>query len=53
MTLTESAIEQLAIESGNQYIYGPDIASDNETPEWAQFEDVLLLEHLRKAAGRN
>ncbi len=54
--ITESAIEEFAIEllekSGYQYVYAPDIAPDSETPERAGFEDVLLLERLRKAVGR-
>ncbi|MDO9097565.1 MAG: type I restriction endonuclease subunit R, partial [Candidatus Methanoperedens sp.] len=47
----EFAIELLE-ESGYQYVYAPDIAPDSETPERAGFEDVLLLERLRKAVGR-
>jgi type I restriction enzyme R subunit len=54
--ITESAIEEFAIEllekSGYQYIYAPDIAPDSETPERAKFEDVFLLERLRKAVCR-
>ena len=54
--ITESAIEKFAIEllesSGYQYIYGPDIAPDSETPERESFEDVLLIERLQKAVGR-
>ena len=54
--ITESAIEDLAIalleKQGYQYIYAPDIAPDSETPERTSFEDVLLLERLRKAVGR-
>ncbi len=54
--ITESAIEQFAIEllekQGYQYVYAPDIAPDSETPERNRFEDVLLLERLRKAVGR-
>lgn len=54
--LTESAIETFAIELleqlGYQYLYGPDIAPDSETPERERFEDVLLLERLRAAVGR-
>ena len=50
--ITESAIEEFAIElsekSGYQYVYAP----DSDTPERARFEDVLLLERLRKAVGR-
>ncbi|MFH1432769.1 MAG: type I restriction endonuclease subunit R [archaeon] len=54
--ITESEIERFAIEllekSGYQYIYAPDIAPDSKTPQRAGFEDVLLLEHLKKAVKR-
>lgn len=54
--ITEDKIETFAIEllekQGYQYVYAPDIAPDSETPERARFEDVFLLERLRKAAGR-
>ncbi|TCL75297.1 type I restriction and modification enzyme subunit R-like protein [Hydrogenispora ethanolica] len=54
--ITESQIEQFAVEllekQGYQYIYGPDIAPDSETPGRQSFEDVLLLEKLRNAVGR-
>ncbi|MBF0201181.1 MAG: type I restriction endonuclease subunit R [Desulfamplus sp.] len=54
--ITESAIEKFTIEllekSGYHYIYGPTIAPDGETPERESFEDVLLIERLRKAIGR-
>jgi len=54
--ITESAIEKFAIEllerHGYQYVYGPDIAPDGETPGRASFEDVLLLENLNTAVGR-
>ena len=54
--ITESAIEEFAIEllekSGYQYIYAPDIAPDSETPERKTFDEVLLLERLKKAVGR-
>jgi len=54
--ITESAIEELAIEllekQGYQYLYAPDIAPDGENPERESFEDVLLLERLRRAVGR-
>ncbi|AGX88486.1 type I restriction endonuclease subunit R [Candidatus Symbiobacter mobilis] len=54
--LTESAIETFAIglfeKLGYQYIYGPDIAPDSETPERERFEDVLLLKRLRSAVAR-
>nr|CBH37077.1 hypothetical protein BSM_05540 [uncultured archaeon]CBH40093.1 hypothetical protein BSM_35720 [uncultured archaeon] len=54
--ITESAIEEFAIEllekSSHQYVYAPDIAPDSDTPERARFDDVFLLERLRKAVGR-
>ena len=54
--ITESTIEKFTIEllgkSGYQYIYGPAIAPDGETPERDSFEDVLLIDRLRKAIGR-
>ena len=54
--ITESEIEEFTIDllesSGYQYIYGPDIAPDSETPERDSFEDILLLERLRSAARR-
>ena len=54
--LTESAIETFAIELfqqlGYQYLYGPEIAPDSETPERERFEDVVLLERLRSAVAR-
>jgi len=54
--ITESEIEDFAIEllekSGYQYVYAPDIAPDSETPERISFEDVLLLDRLKKAVGR-
>ncbi len=54
--ITESNIETFVIEllekQGYEYIYAPDIAPDSETLERARFEDILLLERLRKAAGR-
>ena len=54
--ITESEIEKFAIEllekQGYQYIYAPDIAPDSETPQRSSFEDILLLDRLRKAVGR-
>ncbi len=54
--ITESTIETFAIEllekHGYQYIYGPDIAPDSETPERTTFEDVLLLQKLKTAVSR-
>ena len=54
--ITESDIEKFVIEllekQGYQYLYGPDIAPDSETPERWSFDDMLLTERLRAAAGR-
>ncbi len=54
--IIESSIENFAIEllenQGYHYIYGPSIAPDSDAPERASFEDVLLLERLRKAVAR-
>ncbi|MDW7777379.1 MAG: type I restriction endonuclease, partial [Methanosarcinales archaeon] len=54
--ITEDKIETFTIEllekHGYKYIYAPDIAPDSETPERNRFEDVLLLERLRKAVAR-
>ena len=54
--ITESEIEEFSIELleglSYQYIYGPDIASDSETPERSSFEDVLLLERLEVSVRR-
>ena len=54
--LTENQIELLAIECletlGFQYVYGPDIAPDSETPERDSFEQVLLSGRLKKALSR-
>ncbi len=54
--ITEFDIEALAIEllenQGYQYIYGPDIAPDSDTPERSSFEDVLLLDRLKSAVAR-
>lgn len=54
--ITESAIEAFAIEllekQGYQYIYGPSIAPDSDTPERASFEEVILTERLKAAVAR-
>lgn len=54
--ITESVIEKFTIEllekSGYQYLDGPSIAPDSDTPERGSFEEVLLLDRLREAAGR-
>ena len=54
--ITESVIETFTIEllekSGYHYIPGPSIAPDSHTPERGSFEEVLLIDRLRKALGR-
>ncbi len=54
--LTENSIENFAIEQldrlGYEYIYGPDIAPDSETPERNSFEQVLLLERVQQAVRK-
>ncbi len=54
--ITESDVEEFAIEllekQGYQYIYGPSIAPDSNTPERASFEEVLLLEKLKNSVSR-
>lgn len=54
--ITEFEIEKYAIEllkkEGFEYIYGPNIAPDSETPERENFEDVILNDRLRSALQR-
>ena len=54
--LLESVIEQLAIERLQakrwNYLYGPDIAPDGETPMRTSLEEVVLKEVLAKAVKR-
>ena len=53
--ITESVIEEFVIEllekQGYLYVSGPIIAPDGEKPERKSFEDVLLLDHLKKAVN--
>jgi len=50
--ITENDIEYLAIEKlqeqGFKYIHGQEIAPDGNNPERESFEDVLLIERLKK-----
>jgi type I restriction enzyme R subunit len=54
--ITETDIEKFSIEllekNGYQYIHGPDIAPDSETPERRSFDQVFLLDRLKRAVGR-
>jgi len=51
--ITENEIELFAIELlerlGFEYIYGPNIAADSETPMRESFEDVILKDKLQNA----
>ena len=54
--LLESDIEQMAIELLKakrwEYLYGPDIAPDGETPMRTAFDEVVLREKLERAVVR-
>ena len=54
--LHESDIEQMLIDQlkakGYQYLYGPDIAPDGETPMRASFDEVVLRDKLETAVRK-
>jgi Type I site-specific restriction-modification system, R (restriction) subunit and related helicases len=54
--MTEDQLEQEALgwlgELGYQHLYGPDIAPDGDTPERADYRQVVLVERLRSAVAR-
>lgn len=54
--ITENTIESFAIELfeklGYDYVYAPDIAPDGDVPERESYEQVLLVDRLRKAVKR-
>ena len=54
--ITENTIESFAIELfeklGYDYVYAPDIAPDGDMPERESYEQVLLVDRLRKAVKR-
>ncbi len=54
--LTENELEALALtwfqDSGWEYRHGPDIAPDGETPERADYRQVVLTGRLREALQR-
>lgn len=53
LKLVENDIEKLAVDLlqglGYQYVYGPDIAFDSETPERNSYEEILLISRLQNA----
>lgn len=54
--ITENSIEKFSIKLlerlGYEYIYGPDIAPDGVTPERDNYQQVLLLDRLRRVVRR-
>jgi len=54
--IIKSEIEKYSIQllekQDYKYIYAPSIAPDSENPERESFEDVILTERLKTAAGR-
>ena len=54
--MTEDQLEQEALgwlaDVGYQKLYGPDIAPDGDSPERADYRQVLLVERLRSAVTR-
>lgn len=54
--ITENHIEEFTIEllekQGYQYIYAPDIAPDGKKTERENYEQVILMERLRRAVRR-
>lgn len=54
--ISENTIESFAIELltqlGYEYIYGPDIAPDGESPERENYEQLLLINRLQNAVKR-
>jgi type I restriction enzyme R subunit len=54
--MTESDLEQLALawfqDAGWDYLHGPDIAPDSDTPERSDYRQVLLPGQLRAALYR-
>lgn len=53
---TESILEQAGLEwledLGYEIAFGPDLAPDGESPERANFQDIVLVERLRSAIDR-
>ena len=56
MKLIESHLEQEMLtwlsEIGYTHIYSPDIACDGNSPERTNYQEVLLIDRLRKAINR-
>lgn len=54
--MTEDKLEQEMLswlsELGYKHLYGPDIACDGPSPERSNYQEVVLLERLRRAIDR-
>ena len=54
--LNEQQLEEICLtwfqDSGWDYLHGPDIAPDSDTPERTDYRQVLLPNHLRTALHR-
>lgn len=54
--MTEDRLEQemltLLTEMGYTHVYGPTIAWDGEAPERSNYQDILLIERLRRAINQ-
>ncbi|KTC77984.1 type I restriction endonuclease subunit R [Legionella brunensis] len=54
--MTEDKLEQEMLtwltEIGYNYVYGPTIACDGEAPERSNYQDILLIERLRRAINQ-
>ncbi|MBN1992948.1 MAG: type I restriction endonuclease subunit R [Anaerolineae bacterium] len=54
--MNENDVEQLALERlqelGYEYVHGPTIAPDGESPARQSYSEVVLLPHLRQAVQR-
>ncbi|MFH1505984.1 MAG: type I restriction endonuclease subunit R [archaeon] len=55
-SITEEQVENVALdifkELGYKVIYGPDIAPDGDKPERKSYQDVVLIDRLRKAIDK-
>lgn len=54
--MTENRLEQEMLtwlrELGYTHVYGPTIACDGDTPERSNYQDILLIERLRRAINQ-
>ena len=54
--MTEDRLEQEMLtwlaEIGYTHVYGPTIACDGEAPERSNYQDILLIERLRRSINQ-